>query len=233
MNERNTILRERPDAVQGGCVLGASILGADFARLAEDTASALLAGCDLFHIDVMDGHFVPNLTMGPVVCQAMRTAFPETTLDVHLMVDDPQSFIEPFREAGADHLTFHAEVVDERQAVKLAGEIRAAGMTAGLAVNPDKPIEPWLGIFGEFDVALVMSVMPGFAGQAFLDVAVERIERISSSDSPPRWISVDGGVGPGNVLACRGAGATYLVAASSIFKHTPQDRPRVVRDLKG
>ncbi|MEM7754381.1 MAG: ribulose-phosphate 3-epimerase [Planctomycetota bacterium] len=233
MASTRDILRGPARVQSGSALVGASILGADFARLADDTASAVDAGCELLHVDVMDGHFVPNLSMGPAVCAAARRAFPDVSIDVHLMVTDPADYVAPFRDAGADHVTFHAEVGDVDGAVKLGEAIRAAGMTSGLSVKPGTDLEPWLGVFGAFDMALVMSVEPGFAGQSFIDGAVDRIAAIAATAHRPRWISVDGGVGQTNSGACRAAGCNYLVAASSIYREPPYQRGSAVRALAG
>lgn len=227
--ESKDILRGPPE----GVAVGASVLGADFARLGDDTASAIEAGCELLHVDVMDGHFVPNLSMGPAVSAALRRAFPKVSIDVHLMVTDPAAYIGPFGDAGADHLTLHAEATHQGRAIELAERIRSAGMTAGLSFKPGTDIEPWLDTLAAFDLGLVMSVEPGFAGQSFLEGAVGRLAEISSSAHAPRWLSIDGGVGPANATACREAGCNYLVAASSIFGVAPAERAGRVRNLRG
>jgi len=225
---RRDLLADAPDRTR----IGASVLGADFARLADDTRSALDAGCDALHVDVMDGHFVPNLSMGPAVCAALRRAFPRVAIDVHLMVTDPAAYVGPFRDAGADHITFHAETGDAAGALALRDAIRAAGMTAGLSLKPATPIDPWAEVLGAFDLALVMSVEPGFAGQSFISDAVGRISAISALRERPRWISVDGGVGPANARACQDAGCDLLVAASSIFGVESGIRPARVAELR-
>jgi len=196
-------------------LIAASILGADFARLGEDAERSLAAGADILHLDVMDGHFVPNLTMGPDVCKAMRKAMPNAFLDVHLMVNNPGAFFEPFARAGANHATFHIEVdVDHKQ---LAEKARSLGMTSGIAINPPTDVEAVLPVVEHFDMILVMSVNPGFAGQSFIASVLEKMKVIAPRLRKDQRLEVDGGVDAQTAVACRDAGCDVLVAASAIF----------------
>ncbi len=203
-------------------LIAPSILAADFARLGEQAAAVLDAGADLLHLDVMDGHFVPNLTMGPDLCRGLREYLPDACLDVHLMVTDPAQFVVPFARAGANHLTFHIEAVPEPTA--LAREVRDQGMTAGLAINPATDlgaIEPFLEAF---DLILVMSVHPGFAGQAFIADVLEKTRLIRPRLHAGQRLQMDGGVNRETAGACLEAGADVLVAASAIFRTPAYDQ---------
>jgi len=203
-------------AFPSGVAVGASILSADFARLGDEITASLRAGAGFVHVDVMDGHFVPNLSMGPAVCAAVRRAAPRAPVDVHLMVQRPLAFIEPFAKAGADWCTVHIEAQDDPR--ECAERSRSLGMKAGLAFNPRTPIEHALdaGLLEAADFVLIMSVQPGYSGQAFMPEVLDkaRLLRRAGWQGP---IEIDGGVSPSNAQACRAAGCTLLVSASAIF----------------
>ncbi len=205
-------LLTRPDV---GTLVSASILSADFTRLASDCQAALDAGADTLHVDIMDGHFAPNLSMGPAVCAAVRRGAPEAFLDVHLMLTDPTSFLEPFAKAGADHCTGHIEVLEDPRAFR--DRCHGLGMSAGIAINPETPLEALDGIAELFDLVLVMSVHPGFSGQSFIEPVLEKTRAIAARLGPTQRLEMDGGVAPANAAAVRAAGCDVLVAATAIF----------------
>ena len=194
-----------------------SILSADFARLADDVARVESGGADLIHVDVMDGHFVPNITIGvPVVAALKRVA--RVPLDVHLMVSEPDRYLDAFADAGASSLIVHAEVLPHLQ--RTLTRIRQLGLRAGVAINPSTSLDAIGEVLGDFDVLLVMSVNPGFGGQRFIPRSVDKVvaaRALLTSRGDAADIEVDGGVDQDNAPALVQAGATILVAGASIF----------------
>jgi ribulose-phosphate 3-epimerase len=200
-------------------VLAPSILSADFTHLGEDVAACEAAGADWIHVDVMDGHFVPNMTLGPLVVEACRRAT-KLPLDVHLMIEKPENMLEAFAKAGANHLTVHVETCPHlHRTIQL---IKSLGVKAGVTLNPGTPAGMLKEILPFVDLVLVMTVNPGFGGQSFIAEMLPKIVEIRQSlDSigSQAWLEVDGGVADKTVPSLLKAGANAFVAGNAVFKH--------------
>jgi len=211
-------------------LIAPSILSADFARIGDAVELAEKAGADLIHVDVMDGHFVPNLTLGPALVEAVRkrTRLP---IDVHLMVENPRAFVVPFHEAGADWISLHVEATAHLH--KDVTMIRELGRKAGLALNPGTPLHTLREMLGELDYILLMTVNPGWGGQSFIPSCLDKIRHLKEwlgeekADIP---VEVDGGVKLDNMEALLRAGMDIVVAGSAIFE--APDPAMVIREMK-
>lgn len=201
-----------------------SILSSDFGRLNEDIASVEKAGADWVHVDVMDGHFVPNLTFGAPVVKYIKSGLP---LDVHLMIESPEKYISDFAQAGADWLTVHYEACPDLKGI--LEDIKVAGIKTGVSVKPGTAVEELKPYLGDLDLVLVMSVEPGFGGQSFIESALGKIKWLREVGFEGE-ISVDGGINAETGALCRAAGASVLVAGSYIFG--AEDREMAIGSLR-
>lgn len=209
-------------------LVGPSLLAADFGNLASEIRRVEEAGAEILHLDIMDGHFVPNLSFGLPVVEAVRRAT-DLPLDVHLMISQPARYVRRFRQAGADLITIHIEAVPEPE--ELLDEIRDCGACAGLTLNPPTPVsavEPYLD---RCDLVLVMSVMAGFGGQQFQPAALERLRRLREVAGPGLLLSVDGGVDLDTIGLCAEAGADLFVVGTGLFRQ--EDYGRRLAELTG
>ena len=214
-------------------IIAPSILSADFARLGEEVEAIQKAGADWLHVDVMDGHFVPNITLGPPVLKAIKPHV-SIPIDVHLMISPADPYLDAFREAGADILSIHPEAGPHLD--RSLQHIRSLGAKAGVVLNPSTPVEAIEWVMDHIDVILVMSVNPGFGGQAFIRGQLKKIARLRQMiDASGREIEleVDGGVAPDTASLCVEAGATALVAGTAVFSGGPGAYARNIAALKG
>jgi len=192
-----------------------SILTADFARLADELDR--ISDADWAHVDVMDNHFVPNLTLGVPVVESLVKASP-IPIDTHLMIEDADRWAPAYAEAGARSVTFHAEAA--KAPIRLARELRALGVRAGIALRPATPVEPYLDLLAEFDMILIMTVEPGFGGQKFLEMCLPKVRRTREAIRRAGldvWVQVDGGVSAQTIQRCAEAGADVFVAGSAVY----------------
>lgn len=212
-------------------VLAPSILAANFSKLGEELQTCSDAGIRWFHCDIMDGHFVPNISYGPMIVETVRECQPEAFLDVHLMIENPDQYLEDFADAGADLISVHYETCPHLH--RTIQQIKKLGCMAGAVINPATPADLLRPILPELDLALVMSVNPGFGGQAFIESSYQKVKQLASIREEEQLsflIEVDGGVGVKNIGKLVQAGTDVLVAGSSVFR--ADDIPARIADLQ-
>lgn len=200
--------------VEKAPLINPSLLAADFARLEEEIRKVEAAGAEILHLDIMDGHFVPNLSIGIPVVEAVRR-ISDLLLDVHLMLSEPWKYVEPFRKAGSDIITVHIEVLDDPR--PLLDEIRNLGAAAGLAHNPPTPVEKILPYVNDCELILTMSVMPGFGGQSFTPSVLDKVRRIREVASESMLLSIDGGIHLDTITQAARAGCNLFVTGTAVF----------------
>ena len=208
-----------------------SILSADFSKLGEEIKDVEKGGADYIHVDVMDGHFVPNITIGPLIVEAIRP-ITKLPLDVHLMIEDPDRYIETFANAGADYITVHVEAC--RHLHRTLHLIKSLGVKAGVVLNPATPVNTIQHVIKDVDMVLLMSVNPGFGGQSFIDEVLPKIREVKSMAeqyNPGLEIEIDGGVNEETAKLCIEAGANVLVAGSAIYNKA--DRKAAIEAIRG
>ena len=211
-------------------LIAPSILSADFSRLGEEIEAVVKGGADVIHVDVMDGHFVPNITIGPLVVKAARKVT-DKPLDVHLMISDADSYIDQFIDAGADWITVHVEACTHLQ--RTLSYIRQQGLLAGAVLNPATPLESLEFVLDDLDLVMLMTVNPGFGGQSFIPATLEKIRRLKAmidSRGLEVGIEVDGGIGPQTIAAASAAGANIFVAGSAVY--TSESYQKTITELR-
>ncbi|HUO10456.1 MAG TPA: ribulose-phosphate 3-epimerase [Phycisphaerae bacterium] len=211
-------------------LIAPSLLASDFTKIGAEAADVEKCGADLMHVDIMDGHFVPNLTMGPDIVEAVARSC-GLMQDVHLMVTNPENFIEAFCKAGALNLTFHIEVKPGQQAVDLIKRIHDLGCTAGVGINPDTPVESLADIMQLVDMINIMSVHPGFTGQSFMPEVLSKVRFLRHELGPHQRLEIDGGIGIRTAHQALEAGADVLVAGAAVFRNP--ERASTIRLLRG
>ncbi|MGM9928892.1 MAG: ribulose-phosphate 3-epimerase [Bacillus sp. (in: firmicutes)] len=208
-----------------------SILSADFAKLGEEIKDVERGGADYIHVDVMDGHFVPNITIGPLIVEAIRP-ITKLPLDVHLMIENPDAYIEAFANAGADYITVHVEACKHLH--RTISLIKSLGVKAGVVLNPATPVSMIQHVIKDVDMVLLMSVNPGFGGQSFIHEVLPKIEEVKEMAiqyNPTLEIEIDGGVNAETAKLCVEAGANVLVAGSAIYNQS--DRKKAIEAIRG
>ena len=198
----------------GRALIAPSLLACDFARVGEQIDRVTESGADVLHVDVMDGHFAPNLSVGPSFVRSIRR-YTDLPLDVHLMVTDPATYIERFADAGADSITFHVEATDDPGG--LIARLGELGLGAGVTLRPGTAAESLAGVVGDVDLVLVMTVEPGYGGQEFMDNMLAKVAAVRGMLSGDRRLEVDGGIIPRTASMCRAHGADVFVAGTSLF----------------